>query len=156
DLAGPESENVLLAPVTAQNHTLQIGEVLQMGANDNLEARAAIWELMKYYGWKDGEGRYSVFTEWAKAAGLAAPYPGFFTDPDVVGAFPDYYDLSQLSQIFDTGSKVVPARTSAWYPDFQAKVGDVVHALLLGEITPKDTVAQLADAATSAQGSGGL
>lgn len=156
DLAGPESENVLLAPVTAQNHTLQIGEVLQMGANDNEEARAAIWELMKYYGWKDGEGRYSVFTEWAKAAGLAAPYPGFFTDPDVVEAFPDYYDLSQLSQIFDTGSKVVPARTSAWYPDFQAKVGDVVHALLLGEITPKDTVAQLADAATSAQGSGGL
>ena len=85
------------------------------------------------------------------AAGLAAPYPGFFTDPDVIAAFPDYYDLPQISKIFATGSKVVPARTLPWYPDFQAKVGDLVHALLLGEATPKKTVEDLTAAATAAQ-----
>ena len=51
---------------------------------------AAAWDLMKYYGWKDKNGKFSVFTQWAKAAGLAAPYPGFFTDPDVIAAFPTF------------------------------------------------------------------
>ena len=44
-----------------------------------------------------------------------------------------------------------PARTLPWYPDFQAKVGDIVHALLLGQATPKKTVEDLTAAANSAQ-----
>jgi multiple sugar transport system substrate-binding protein len=39
-----------------------------------------------------------------------------------------------------------------WYPDFQARVGDIVHALLLGQSTPEETVTALADAARAAQG----
>jgi multiple sugar transport system substrate-binding protein len=155
DLAGPESENVMQAPITSTNHTLQIGEVLQMGALENQDQREAVWELMKHYGWKDSDDRFTVHTEWAKASGLAAPYPRFFTDPAVIDAFPDYYDLSLLSETFDTGSKVVPARTLAWYPDFQMKVGDIVHSLLLGQVSPKDAVRQLADAAVNAKSSGG-
>ena len=57
-----------------------------------------------------------------------------------------------LSKTFDTGSKVVPARTLPWYPDFQAKVGDIIHALLLGQADAKKTVADLTTAATEAQG----
>jgi len=151
-LEGPQSANVMLAPAAADNYTLQIGEVLQLGQIDDEERKLAAWELAKYYGWKDSAGRFSVFTKWAEAAGLAAPYAGFFTDPDVVAAFPDFYDLGLLSDIFDTGSKVVPARTMPWYPDFQARVGDIVHALLLGQSTPEETVAALADAARAAQG----
>jgi len=152
DLKGPQSENVMQASTGAPNFTLQIGEVLQLGASATDEEKAAAWELMKYYGWKDSAGKFTVFTQWAKAAGLAAPYPGFFTDPDVVAAFPSYYDLGLISKTFETGSKVVPARTLPWYPDFQAKVGDVIHALLLGQATPKQTVADLASAATAAAG----
>ena len=151
-LEGPQSANVNLAALGGGNFTLQIGEVLQLGAIADEERRLAAWELAKYYGWKDSAGRFSVFTKWAQAAGLAAPYAGFFTDADVVAAFPDYYDLGLLSQIFDTGSKVVPARTLPWYPDFQARVGDIIHALLLGQATPEETVTALADAARAAQG----
>lgn len=151
-LEGPQSANVELAPIGGENFTLQIGEVIQLGESDDEERKLAAWELAKYYGWKDQAGKFSVFTKWAQAAGLAAPYPGFFTDPEVVAAFPDYYDLPALSQIFDTGSKVVPARTMPWYPDFQARVGDVVHALLLGQATPQETVDALTAAANAAQG----
>lgn len=153
-IEGPHSANVMQAPLGGK--TLQIGEVLQMADISNEEQLAAAWDLMKYYGWKDDEGKFSVFVEWAKAAGLAAPYPDFFTDDDVVAAFPDYYDLAQISQTFESGSDVVPARTLPWYPDFQAKVGDLVHALLLGQADAKQTVTALADAVTTAQQGGGL
>lgn len=151
-LEGPESANVTMAPIGGSNFTFQIGEVLQLGQSDSDEERLAAWDLMKYYGWKDTAGKFTVFNQWAKAAGLAAPYAGFFTDPDVVASFPDYYDLALLSKTFDTGSKVVPARTLPWYPDFQAKVGDIVHALLLGQADAKKTVEDLTTAANEAQG----
>ena len=156
DLAGPESDNVMQAAIGGTNHTLQIGEVLQLGVTETDEAREAAWELMKYYGWKDTAGRFAVSTEWAKAAGLAAPYPGFFTDPAVIDAFPDYYDLPLISDTFETGSKVVPARLLPWYPEFQAKTGDIIHALLLGQTTPKQTVTALADAVLDAKAGGTL
>ncbi len=149
-LEGPQSANVKMAP--AGPGTLQIGEVLQMGQSDSEDERLAAWELMKYYGWKDSEGKFSVFNQWAKAAGLAAPYAGFFTDPDVIASFPDYYDLAMLSDTFETKSNVVPARTLPWYPDFQAKVGDIIHALLLGQATPAKTVEDLTAAVKGAQG----
>ncbi|WIY52536.1 ABC transporter substrate-binding protein [Devosia sp. YIM 151766] len=150
-LEGPQSANVKLAPIGGDNYTLQIGEVLQLGQIDDEERRLAAWDLAKYYGWKDSEGKFTVFRSWAEAAGLAAPYPGFFTDPDVIAAFADYYDLDGLSEIFDSGSKVVPARTMPWYPDFQARVGDVIHAMLLGQATPQETVDALTAAANAAQ-----
>ena len=149
-LGGPQSANVKSAPIGGANFTLQIGEVLQLGNISDADERQAAWDLKKYYGWKDSAGKFTVFNQWAKAAGLAAPYPGFFTDPDVIAAFPDYYDLPQISKIFESGSKVVPARTLPWYPDFQAKVGDIVHALLLGQATPKKTVEDLTAAAGAA------
>ncbi|WP_417310700.1 ABC transporter substrate-binding protein [Devosia sp.] len=149
-LEGPESANVTSAATGEK--TLQIGEVLQLGQSDSDEERNAAWELMKYYGWKDSDGKFAVFNQWAKAAGLAAPYAGFFTDPEVIASFPDYYDLDLISDTFENGSDVVPARTLPWYPDFQAKVGDIVHALLLGQATPAQTVEALTAAAKGAQG----
>ncbi len=153
-LEGPESANVVLAPLGGDNHTFQMGEVLQLGNTGDEERRLAAWELAKFYGWKDAEGNFTVFEKWADAAGLAAPYAGFFTDEAVIAAFPDYYDLGQLSDIFETGSKVVPARTLPWYPDFQARVGDIVHALLLDQATPQETVDALAKAARDAADGG--
>lgn len=150
-LEGPQSANVKQSAIGGDNFTLQIGEVLQLGNIADEEQRLAAWDLAKYYGWKDEAGKFTVFNQWAKAAGLAAPYAGFFTDPDVIAAFPDYYDLPLISKAFDTGSKVVPARTLPWYPDFQAKVGDIIHALLLGQADPQQTVDALTQAALAAQ-----
>lgn len=153
-LKGPEAAHVKMTIGAEQ--TLQIGEVLQMGSVSSAEARAGSWELMQYYGWKDAAGKYSVSAQWAKAAGLAAPYPGFFRDPEVIAAYPDYYDLSLLDRTFAKGSQVVPTRCASWYPGFQAKVGDLVHGMLLGESDPAGTVAALADAAVATQKAGGL
>ena len=150
DSAGPETGHVRQSPIGGDNHTLQIGEVLQMGEIESDRTRAAAWDLMKYYGWRDENRKFAVFTQWARAAGLAAPYPDFFTDPDVVAVFPDYYDLPLIAETFKTGSKVVPARTLPWYPTFQLRVGDLVHAMLLGQSTPAQAVGDLADAAVAA------
>ncbi|NNG35206.1 ABC transporter substrate-binding protein [Nakamurella aerolata] len=153
-LDGPQAQHVQLAMGAVQ--TLQIGEVLQMGAVSQPPARTDAWALMRYYGWKDAAGKFTVSTQWAKAAGLAAPYRGFFTDPAVQQAYPDYYDLTLLDRTFASGSQVVPARTETWYPGFQAKVGDLVHGLLLGQNSPRQCVADLADAARATRKDGGL
>lgn len=151
DSAGPEAGNIRQSPIGGENFTLQIGEVLQMGDIGNDETRAAAWDLMKYYGWRDENRKFAVFTQWAKAAGLAAPYPDFFTDPDVIAVFPDYYNLPLIAKSFESGSKVVPARTLPWYPTFQLRVGDLVHGLLLGQSTPAKAVSDMADAAVAAR-----
>lgn len=154
---GPQAENTAQISAGGSNgKTLQIGEVVQMGNITDEAEKAATWELMKYYGWKDSAGKFSVFAAWAQAAGLAAPYAGFFKDPEVVAAFPDYYDLNDLADVFENKSDVVPARTLPWYPNFQSKVGDLVQTMLLGQATPKATIDGLAKAAQTAKSGGGL
>lgn len=153
-LTGPEVENIELAIGAPQ--TLQIGEVLQLGSVENPEAQRGSWDLMRYYSWTDSEGRYRVPAQWAKAAGLVAPYPGFFKDPDVRAALPEYYDLTLLDRALESASEVVPTRCAPWYPGFQAKAGDLIHGMLLGDNDPAETVAALADAAVDTKKSGGL
>ncbi|SHK95763.1 multiple sugar transport system substrate-binding protein [Pseudonocardia thermophila] len=156
ELNGPESPNLFHAPVSATGETLQIGDVLQMGTITNEDRKARAWDLMKYYGWKDVDGKFTVLTEWAKSSGLVGPYSDFFDDPAVIAAFPDYYDLKFLSATFGTGSNVMPVRNQSWYSAFQMKVGDHVHNLLLGNATPTETVKALTDAAKAAKKGGGL
>lgn len=146
---GPESENVTLsyrAPGSV-GASLHIGEVVQMGAIDDPARRDAAWELMKHYGWKDENDRYGTFIAWAEAAALLAPYPGLFEDPDFRAAFPDYYDLDALQGSLES-SEVVPARVLPWYSSFQTKLGDRIHAMLLGQASAQDTIDTLVDDAT--------
>ena len=143
DAAGPESENVELSyrvPGSA-NMTLQLGEVLQVGTA-GVDTQGA-WELMKFYGWKDEAGKYATFVSWAKSAALLGPYPGLFEDPDFRAGLDPYYDVDALSEVHNSQSDPVPARSLAWYPTFQTKVGDRIHALLLGQASAADTVAAM-------------
>jgi multiple sugar transport system substrate-binding protein len=111
---------------------------------------------MKFYGWKNPAGQFQSFVDWAKAAGLAAPYPSFFTDPAVKAAFPSYYDLPMISNIFANGSEVVPARTLPWYESFVTTCGNLVQGMLIGQSTPAKTVTALASAAHHAKSGTGL
>ena len=147
DLEGEESENVVFSyrhPGSAGTN-FQMGEVLQMGPHLSGENEANAWDLMKFYGWRDDEGEFTVFRSWAEAAALLAPYPDFFADPGVREVFPDYYDMDALSDVFENNSNIVPGRNASWYSGFNAVVGDRIHALLLGEATPRETVNGLAD-----------
>jgi multiple sugar transport system substrate-binding protein len=159
DLEGSEIDNIEMAPKMhgQDGETLQIGEVVQMGTQTTGEARDAAWDLMKVYGWKNPDGEYDVLKSWATAAGLGAPYPGFWSDPKVIEAYPDYMDLPLISKIFESGSDVVSARSLPWYGDFQIDVGDRIHKMVLGQTTPDETVTLLAqDAVDRAEGRGGL
>lgn len=152
DLEGAESDNVVFSyrHPGAAGTNFQMGEVLQMGGHLEPGARLdAAWDLMKYYGWKHtADGSYDVHTAWAEGSALLAPYPEFFASDAVKAAFPDYYDLDALSEAFQAGDPVA-GRNASWYGSFVELVGDRIHALLLNEATPDETVAGLAEDAMS-------
>lgn len=160
-LEGTEAAKIVHAPQVpgTSGTTLQIGEVLQMGAETEGAAREAAFDLMKTYGWRDEGGDFSVLATWAEAAGLGAPYPAFWADPEIVALFPDFYDLPLISETFESKSEVQPPNPASlpWYSDFIIDQGDLVHELLLGQRTPAETVTALADSASAwASGEGGL
>jgi multiple sugar transport system substrate-binding protein len=137
----------------AKGDTLQMGEVIQMGTQTG-DMTDAAWDLMRFYGWKDESGELRTFKAWADAAALACPYPAFFEDAEVQAAYGDYYDMAALSSVFEAGSSVVSARALPWYQPFQVKVGERIHALLLGQASAADTVTGLADDVRSVQAGG--
>ena len=156
----PEAENVTLAYRSPgkDGGTFQMGEVIQMGTQSEGVAQEEAWDLMKFYGWRDANGELATFKSWAAAAALAAPYPDFFTDPEVQASFGDSYDFPALSDVFENKSQVVGTRSQGWYQPFQVQVGDRCHAMLLGQATPAETLKGLADDAMAAKsgGAGGL
>jgi multiple sugar transport system substrate-binding protein len=153
--AGPQSENVDMAyrsPGDA-GKALQIGEVVQMGANLEGDRAQDAWNLLKHYGWKDGEGSYSTFISWAESAALLAPYPGLFKEEAFRAAFPEYYDMDKLADAFENNTAAVSARVAPWYATFQTAVGDRIQAMLIGEASVADTIEGLSADATDAAGS---
>jgi multiple sugar transport system substrate-binding protein len=138
----------------ATGDTLQMGEVIQMGTQASGRTLDDAWSLMQFYGWKDQEGELRTFKAWAAAGALACPYPAFFEDPDVQASFGPYYDMPALADVFESRSSVVSARALPWYQPFQVKVGERIHALLLGQASAADTVTGLADDVRSSQAGG--
>jgi multiple sugar transport system substrate-binding protein len=149
----PEAKNVdiFYRMPSATGKTFQMGEVIQMGTKGQGRSIDDAWNLMKFYGWKDSNGVYATFKSWASASQLGAPYPGFWADPDVIKDFSPFFDVPKLTDMFANGSDVQTGRNATWYQTFQAKVGDRMQAMLLGQASPKDTVTGLAADAKSAQ-----
>jgi multiple sugar transport system substrate-binding protein len=136
--------------------TLQMGEVIQMGGKVTGAKKAAAWDFMKNYGYKDAGGQFTTFQKWAASGALCAPYAGFFTDPKVIAAFPKYMDLSLIKDTFQNASDIVPARTLPWYQGFQAQCGTIIHDLLLGNSNARATANALAIACKTAKSGSGL
>lgn len=142
---GPQAENVELAyRMPGDGSSLQIGEVVQMGGQAGGQRAEDAWNLLKFYGWRDDEGKYRTFISWAEAAALLGPYPELFEDDEFLSAFPRYYDMEQLRDAFEQ-SQVVPARVAPWYASFQTAVGDRIHAMLLDQASVQDTISTLAE-----------
>ena len=148
---GPQANNVQLSyrPPGTTGQTLQIGEVLQMGNKSGSSASRA-WDLLRFYGWKDNNGRFTTFTAWAKSLALLAPYPALFKDPGFVKAFPSYYNLPALEKVH-RNAEVVPTRVRPWYPAFATAVGNRISSLVLGQATPKATLQGLVSDARTAK-----
>lgn len=133
------------------NKTLQAGEILQMGKISNADRREKAWDLLKFYGFKDENGKFPAFNEWAKAAGLLAPYPEFFDDEEIAQVMSEHYDFADLRATFENQSDPVPTRFEPWYPDFGNQVADAIQDMLVNNAEPKATIQKLADAAVAAK-----
>lgn len=152
DAAGPQSGNVLgMSSGFGTAKTLQAGEILQMGVIDDTDRRAKAWDLMKFYGYKDDEGRLPAFEQWAVAAGQLAPYPAFFEDRTIREAMSKTYDLEALKTTFENESDPVPTRFEIWYPDFAAEVSPIIEDMLISSKDPKKALDSLAKAAQTAK-----
>jgi multiple sugar transport system substrate-binding protein len=154
---GTESANITQAKIVGTGgKTLQMGEVIQMGGKVTGAKQTAAWNFMKTYGYKDSAGQFSTFQKWAKSGALCAPYPGFFSDPKVIAAFPSYMNLNLIKDTFEHSSDIVPARTLPWYQGFQAQCGTIIHDLLLGNSNARATANALAIACKTAKSGSGL
>jgi len=142
-----ESENIILAPREPgkTGTTLSTGEVLQLGGNTPDPERA--WELMRFYSWKDKKGNYTVPKAWGLEAGLLEPYKGFLSDPEIVESFKKWIDWDMLMNIVNNQSRPEPVRTQAWFPEWRSEAADILHSMLIKEISVVDAIQQLADVA---------
>ena len=142
-----ESENVILAPKEPgkTGTTLSIGEVLQLGSNTPDPDRA--WELIRFYSWKDKGGNYTVPKAWGLVAGLLEPYKGFLSDPEIVESFKTWIDWDVLMNILNNQSSPEPVRSQGWYTEWRSEAADILHSMLLKEISVVDAIQQLTDSA---------
>ncbi len=152
----PEKQNVNIVYriPSATGNTFQMGEVIQLGTKAEGVSLDDAWSLMKFYGWKDNNGRVRDVQV------LGQGGPAWRAVPGVLRRIPRSwrlsaanYDMPKLTDVFATGSDVQGGRNAPWYQTFQVKVGDRIHAMLLGQASPADTVKGLADDAKAAQGS---
>ncbi len=135
----------------ASHKTLQAGEVLQMGVIKDDKRRTKAWEFMRYYGSGDESGNYPAFQKWAEAAGLLAPYAGFFKNDQIRKAMSKTYDVDELRETFELRSEVVPTRFEIWYPTFATAIGEHIEDMLINKKDPKQTLDSLAKVAAEAK-----
>jgi multiple sugar transport system substrate-binding protein len=142
-----QGENVILGPQIPgkTGTTLQIGEIIQMSGGTPDPERA--WKLLKFYSWKDQNGNYHVPKTWAFAAGLLVPYKGFFEDPEIIESFEQWINWDLLNDIFKDKSKIETVRMQVWYPDWRTESADVLHQMLLGDISADEAIQEVADIA---------
>jgi multiple sugar transport system substrate-binding protein len=143
----PEGKNVVVGPQIPgkTGTTLHIGEVLQMGGTTPDPERA--WELLKFYSWKNAAGEYHVPRTWALEAGLLVPYKGFFENQEIQDSFKSWIDWDQLIEIIEDKSKIEPVRMQIWYPDWRTESANILHNMLLDNISVDDAIAEIADLA---------
>jgi len=144
-----EGKNVVLGPQIPgkAGTTLHIGEILQMGGNTPDPERA--WELLKYYSWKNAKGEYHVPRTWALEAGLLVPYKGFFENQEIIDSFKSWINWDQLIDIVKNKSKIETVRMQVWYPDWRTEVADVLHNMLLDNISVDDAIVEIVDIANT-------
>lgn len=147
----PQGKNVIIGPQIPgeTGTTLHIGEVLQMGGNTPDPERA--WQLLKYYSWRNSAGEYHVPRAWALTAGLLVPYKGFFESQEIIDSFNEWIDWDELIGIVEGKSKIEPVRMQVWYPDWRTESANVLHNMLLEDISVKDAIAEIADIARKAK-----
>lgn len=107
-----------------------------------------VWELMKFYGWRDKTGDMLVKKRWAREANLEAPFPEVYDDPEVKAAIKEwlYPPLAEESYqwLFNGRQRAIaPDLLKApWFQEWEVVMQQTIEQdmLIKGSKTPKETV----------------
>jgi len=102
--------------------------------------------LFKFYSWKDKNGDYLVAKKWMKEFYLGQAYKPLFEDPEIVASYRKYYsekDWELLKQNNFTGEPQWAMRGVVWYAPWREKLQEMLQSLVLGKVSPKDTVTNM-------------
>ena len=142
----------LMNPVTpgATHDTVLVGHALLCtGTHDRSEEDVLrAWELMKFYGHKNGAGEYHTHKRWALKANLPIPYQAVYDDPEVKAALLEWMhgDLGEMQLNWQTEGR---ARSlgpyllkSPWHQEWDTYTFDMIanDMLVAGDMTPKEVV----------------
>ena len=140
----------LMNPVTpgATHDTVLVGHALLCtGTHDRSEEDVLrAWELMKFYGHKNGAGDYHTHKRWALKANLPIPYQAVYDDPEVKAALLEWMhgDLGETQLNWQTEGR---ARSlgpnllkSPWHQEWDTYTFDMIanDLLVSGDTTPKE------------------
>jgi multiple sugar transport system substrate-binding protein len=141
---GPQSANVKMAPIGGDNvDACRSARCCRWAISDSdEEAKLATWELMKYYGWKDSDGQVLGVQPVGQGRRPRRPLCRLLhRSRRDRGSFPDYYDLPHaLGHLRHQAPRSSPPAPCRGIRTSRPSVGDIVHALLLGQATPQQTV----------------
>ena len=106
------------------------------------------WELMKFYGHKNGAGEYHTHKRWALKANLPIPYQAVYEDPEVRAALLAWMhaDLGESQfkwQAEGRANSLGPhLLKSPWHQEWDTYTWDMIANDLIvnGDVTPKEVV----------------
>lgn len=108
-----------------------------------------LWQLMKFYGWRDKTGDMLVKKRWAREANLEAPFPEVYDDPEVKAAIKNwlYPPLAEESYgwLFEGRKRAIaPDLLKApWFQEWEVVMQQTLEQdmLIKGSKSPKEMVA---------------
>jgi multiple sugar transport system substrate-binding protein len=110
-----------------------------------------VFNLMKFYGWKDKQGRYQTHKKWVAKANLEVPFPAIYSDAEAKGAilkwmYPPLAE-EEYKWLFDgrLRAKAPNVLKAPWYQEWDAPMHDMISndVLLKGSKKPLDATRDL-------------
>lgn len=146
------AEHFNMNPITpgATHDTNLVGHALLCMSNlkRSDEDLMRVWQLMKFYGWRDKTGDLLVKKRWAREANLEAPFPEVYDDPEVKAAilkwlYPPLAEESYQWLFNGRQRAIAPDILKApWFQEWEVVMQETIEQemLIKGSLSPKETV----------------
>lgn len=152
-IAGFNCQNPVM-PGTKQDTVLVGHALLAMRQRKRTDRELeAAWSLMKFFGYKDTQGNFSVHKGWVEKANLPVPFPAIYDDPEIKPAIMKWmyepHADEEYKWLLDGRQRAkAPAMLKApWYQEWDTVMHEMIADELLqsGSETPKEVVVALRD-----------
>jgi multiple sugar transport system substrate-binding protein len=110
-----------------------------------------LWQLMKFFGWRDKNGQLFEKKQWAMMANLEVPYAEVYDDPEVkkkiLGWMYPPLAEQEYQWLFEGRKRSIGANIlkAAWYEEWDKVMHDMIaqEMLIQGTKSPKEVVVDL-------------